>query len=159
MALAKNAKAVIVYNPIADDLVGMQIDEIKIPAIFISKSSFELIKNSTSKTMSFKKDFYADLKNANSGQMSVFSSFGTTRDLEIKPEIASPGAYIYSTMYNNSYAQMSGTSMASPNLAGVCCLLKQYVNEKYGSSLKNSEKADLINTLIMSTAISLTKHI
>ena len=46
--------------------------------------------------------------------MSDFSSWGVTLDLKLKPEIAAPGGNIYSAVLNNGYANMSGTSMASP---------------------------------------------
>lgn len=40
-----------------------------------------------------------------------------------KVHLAAPGATIYSTMRNNAYGNMSGTSMAAPHVAGVAALL------------------------------------
>jgi archaellum component FlaF (FlaF/FlaG flagellin family) len=37
-------------------------------------------------------------------------------------ELAAPGVHIYSTVYNDSYAYMSGTSMACPHVSGVAAL-------------------------------------
>ena len=49
--------------------------------------------------------------------MSDFSSWGPTNDLRIKPEITAHGGEITSAVVGG-YAQNSGTSMASPNMAG-----------------------------------------
>jgi hypothetical protein len=37
-------------------------------------------------------------------------------------ELAAPGVHIYSTVYNDSYTYMSGTSMACPHVSGVAAL-------------------------------------
>lgn len=53
--------------------------------------------------------------------MSSFSSWGVPGDLSMKPEITAPGGSIYSlegTMFEpDAYTYMSGTSMASPQVA------------------------------------------
>jgi len=48
------------------------------------------------------------------GGMSYFSNYG-----KIGVDVAAPGSGIYSTTPRNRYGNMSGTSMASPNTAGV----------------------------------------
>lgn len=48
------------------------------------------------------------------GNMSYFSNYGVKN-----VDVAAPGSSIYSTTRNNGYASYSGTSMASPNTAGM----------------------------------------
>ncbi|KPL03034.1 MAG: hypothetical protein AMJ90_04225 [candidate division Zixibacteria bacterium SM23_73_2] len=75
-----------------------------------------------------------------------FSSRGPSRcdNHTIKPEVCAPGVNIRSSHLNGGYKIMSGTSMASPFVAGACAILKQFnpeaTVEQIKLSLLNSAK-------------------
>ena len=73
------------------------------------------------------------------------SSWGVSQDLRLKPDVCASGCNIVSTINNNQYGIMSGTSMSAPFAAGAFAVLKQ----KYADT--ESDEADIMSRL-MSTA-------
>jgi hypothetical protein len=79
-----------------------------------------------------------------SNVLSYFSSRGPTNDVyTIKPDILAPGSSITSTYLNNTYKTLSGTSMATPHIAGVSALIKKQHKDWTPAMIKSA---------IMSTA-------
>lgn len=152
-AKAAGAKAVIIYDNVEGDLVNMATDG-SIPAVFISKADGEAMLEATEKKVSFRKSYLSQFKDAYSGKMSDFSSWGVTPDLKLKPEITAPGGNIYSTLPGGLYGSMSGTSMASPHMAGAAVVMAQYITEELGgTNMTQQEITALSNKLLMSTAV------
>ncbi|PAE38722.1 S8 family serine peptidase, partial [Bacillus sp. 7884-1] len=89
------------------------------------------------------------IDNNTKGTMSGFSSYGAPHTLDFKPEITAPGGKIYSTVMDNKYEIYSGTSMASPHVAGAGALVLQSLYEKgvtRGSDAIYRAKTALMNT-------------
>lgn len=152
-AKVAGAKAVIIYDNVEGDLVNMATDG-SIPAVFISKADGEAMLAATEKKVSFSKRYLSQFQDAYSGKMSDFSSWGVTPDLKLKPEITAPGGNIYSTLPGGLYGSMSGTSMASPHMAGAAVVMAQYITEELGgTNMTQQEITALSNKLLMSTAV------
>lgn len=152
-AKAAGAKAVIIYDNVEGDLVNMSTNG-DIPAVFISKADGAAMLAASDKHVSFSKSYLAQFQDAYSGKMSDFSSWGVTPDLKLKPEITAPGGNIYSTLPGGLYGSMSGTSMASPHMAGAAVVMAQYITEEPGGTdMTQQEITALSNKLLMSTAV------
>ncbi|MCR5582576.1 MAG: leucine-rich repeat protein [Eggerthellaceae bacterium] len=129
-----------------------------IPSVGISLEAGESIKQaieSGSAQIKIVHDAKADSATFENYVMSDFSSWGTTPEMDIKPEITAPGGNIYSSVSgsSNAYAYMSGTSMATPQMAGITAQVHQYIEANPALSGKSQdEKNSLVSQLLMSTA-------
>ena len=156
---AQNAGAtgVIIYNN-ADGYVSMATEpSITIPQLFMLKSDGAKLQAALSEgekvTLTFKGD---KVKSANpeAGKMSAFTSWGVAPNLDFKPEITAPGGQIYSTLNNDEYGMMSGTSMAAPHVSGGSALVLERVDKDLNA--KGFDRANLAKNLMMNTSRPVT---
>ena len=152
VAKAKGAIACVIYNNVSGT-IRMSLGNLNdpIPTCSVTMDAAEVFVK-TQKNGSF-----TISENQIAGPfMSEFSSWGPTPDLKLKPEISAHGGEIISAV-PNGWEELSGTSMATPNLAGAMSLVIQYVkNNATKLGVDNdellSDEVSIANRLFMSTA-------
>lgn len=133
---AKNAgaTAAIVYNNVAGEYSIPLTESVDyIPSFMITKNDGEQLK--LQKEITFET---FEMVQLGGDTLANFSSIGPANGTDdIKPDVIAPGVSIYSTYpeyisnpqddinYENAYASISGTSMATPHVAGTAALLLQ----------------------------------
>ena len=170
-AASRKAAATVVYNT-EPGLVNMDMTgyNYPAPAVFISQEDAKAVKDqATAQTTEDGKTYYTGsvtVRGKVTGNyagsayqvMSSFSSWGVPGDLSLKPEISAPGGNIYSVnggvAATDQYELMSGTSMASPQVAGMVALVQQYLREQ-GIEVAGMTSRALTQSLLMSTATAL----
>ena len=144
-AYEAGAVAIIIYNNIFGEIIMTVGNDLKIPAISINRDDGDVLAAQKTGKIVF------EYSNEAGPFMSDFSSWGPNPDLTLKPEITAHGGNIYSAIPGGEYEEMSGTSMAAPNMCGIVVLIRQYVKEKY-EDFTATQVRDLVNQLCMSTA-------
>lgn len=153
-AMAAGADAVITYNNVAGE-IKMTIGDIDdpVPAISTTQVTGQALADAVGSDYTGLIDICPSYT---AGPfMSDFSSWGVTSDLKLKPEITAHGGEITSSV-PGGYSEMSGTSMATPNVTGLMANILSYIKQNYGKFFEgeyNQERAtQLAYQLMMSTA-------
>ena len=173
IAVSKGAIATIIYNN-TSGTIGMDMTSYQheAPAISITKDVGDKIRTLSQQQMDAGNNVYytgtmlvvGGEEVISSGNayysMSYFSSWGTTGDLALKPEITAPGGLIYSVQgetrpkyLQNRYKLNSGTSMASPQVAGIAAVGSQYIQTMGWDKTTSFSLRQLGQSLLMSTAV------
>lgn len=149
------ADGIIVYDNVPGTIrmsLGEIEEEDRIPAVAINMDAGAMLttdpqnprRTRTSGTIEINKSYKAG------PFMNDYSSWGASPDLKLKPDITSHGGEITSSVAGG-YEQMSGTSMATPNLAGLMALVKDYLKDQ-NPGISAKALTTLTNQIVMSSA-------
>lgn len=151
-AYENGAKAIIIINS-ENSKIKTSVKEKTLPTVVVSNKYMQYFSENPEGAIVINENYYKVSNQKSNGNIANYSSYGVTADLKLKPEIVAPGTNIYSVINNNKYDTMSGTSMASPCVAGSIALIKQYISENPILSIMTAEEQNkYISSLIMSTA-------
>ena len=147
---------IVVYNNVSvGSLIAMNLTTQDMPAAFISQADGQAMLDAPEHKLTIAEGQV--LPQSTIYEASEFSAWGVSPDLRLKPEIAAPGGEVFSSIPDGAYEQSSGTSMATPQMAGVSTIVLQRVqSDPLFASMSARQKADVVQNLIMGTAHPLT---
>ncbi|MBQ9713972.1 MAG: leucine-rich repeat protein [Clostridia bacterium] len=153
VAMSMGAAGVIVYNNVAG-VIRMNLGEIEnpIPSVSVTMNAGNaLVKGAVGRVGTIE----LDETYAAGPFMSEFSSWGPTHDLKLKPEITAHGGEITSAV-PGGYGEQSGTSMATPNMAGFMALVRSYIKNDCADLVMTDGEIDYVkvNRLAMQLTMS-----
>jgi len=137
-AQAAGAVAVVIYErqpgpPLFSECSG-DCDDIVIPVVSIAQAPGEAMAAwylAHPETAEMRIGYEVETQRIPADVVARFSSRGPSTDLHLKPDVVAPGVYILSAGYGNGpnvftgFGLASGTSMATPHVAGAAALLRQ----------------------------------
>jgi subtilisin family serine protease len=176
-AAAAGARAVIIFNKDisegsdgGDTLINIGVSNTHIPSMFVPRSAGLALRDFVIANPS------ATLSISPIGETSVpsdvqadFSAVGPSVLEGLKPDVSAPGVIIYSGAVRSSpstknpvvdpsgFLAISGTSQATPHVAGAAALVKQlnpsFTPEQIKSALISSATTDVFTTSVKTTTV------
>ncbi|WLR49033.1 S8 family serine peptidase [Halobacillus litoralis] len=153
-AQERGAKGVIIFNNVSGYISMASSGEIDIPQLAILKDLGESLRDQLQEGSTVEVSFEGEeVKSINPefGNLSSFTSWGVTPNLDFKPEITAPGGNILSTLQDDEYGLMSGTSMAAPHVAGGSALVMQRLEDEF--DLAGEDRVEMAKNLLMNTSV------
>ena len=162
LAQSKGAAAFLLGNSEADGpdfFIIMQTQTKRlIPGYSVTNRNYKILKQNIGDAKAAGKVLMIKINTekhemANPGQykMNESTSWGPNPSLRLKPEITAPGGEIYSTVNDGKYESMTGTSMATPHVAGGIALVNEFL-AKQKINIEGEEKHQFIKNIMMATA-------
>lgn len=157
-AVAAGATGVIIRNNAAggDTFTGMSgLEEFTIPGAFMFHSAGQQLSQAITANGGIARITLTDqtrlVETSPALRSSNFTSWGATPELDFKPQLAGIGGNVRSTINGNAYREESGTSMASPHVAGAFALALNRYRERY-PELSAPQLNQLVRTAFSNTA-------
>ena len=143
---------VLVYNNVSvGSLIIMNLTTQDVPAAFISQADGLAMLEAADHHLTMTEGQV--LPQSTIYEASEFSAWGVSPDLTLKPEITAPGGNILSAGIGKSYDYMTGTSQATPHVAGVAALLRQRIaSDPLFARMSPSDKDAVVTNILMGTA-------
>lgn len=149
-AAEAGATGIIFYNNVPEEGALIASGSV-LPGFFLSLEDGLQLEDLPDKTLRF--DVSVSYQEGDP-DVSDFTNWGATNLLTLKPDLMCFGGAIYSSVPDNKYDFLNGTSMASPQAAGLYAVMKQHLatqKETYGIK-ENADYSGIISDLLMSTA-------
>ena len=134
----------------AEEIVNISLEGL-LPTVMVPASAGQILESQEEKKLTLSSDQVDSMMSDRGGLMANGSSMGVAPDMTLKPEITAPGQGEFSAIPGGGYELQSGTSMATPQIAGASAILSQYLQTEH-PDLTKDQLAQQVSTVLMNTA-------